>query len=237
MKLSYEYEDKIIEFTVVFRKRRTMSIQVVPPNIVTVIAPLKTHEDRIIEVVKTKSKWILKKLTEMKELEYEKKEPQYINGEEFLYMGDSYSLEIVVSSNNKRPEVRLINKTIYVHCNTVEKETIKKALKEWYKARATEKINERIEHYQPYFNVKPNVVKVKEQQKRWGSCSSKGTLLFNWRCIMAPLSVLDYVVVHEMSHLIHMNHSKDYWSLVKQVLPDYEEAKAWLNKNGIRISL
>ena len=80
-------------------------------------------------------------------------------------------------------------------------------------------------------------IKIKEQQKRWGSCTSKRELLFNWKCIMAPSPVLDYIVVHEMAHMVYMNHSKEFWHLVKKVLPDYVQRKEWLRNNGIKYDL
>ena len=96
--------------------------------------------------------------------------------------------------------------------------------------KAIEKINERIRYYQAQFDVKPKKVIIKDQEKRWGSCTKDNQLLFNWKCIMAPSPVLDYIVVHEMCHMVHMNHSKEFWHLLKRVLPDYEH-------NGIKYDL
>lgn len=237
MKLSYEYGNQKIEFTVEYRKRKTLSIQVEAPDIITVIAPLKTSEEKTLEVVKTKSKWIVQKLFEIREMEYRKRSRQYINGESFIYMGRNYSLQIVLDSNITLPEAKLNRGKLYVYTNSKDEDVIKKAIENWYKDKAKEKIQERIDYYQPYFDIKPSMVKIKEQQKRWGSCSSKKVLLFNWKCIMAPSPVIDYIVVHEMCHIVHMNHSKEFWALVKKVLPDYEDRKAWLKNNGIKYDL
>ena len=80
--------------------------------------------------------------------------------------------------------------------------------------------------------VKYQELKFLDMKKRWGSCTSKRELFFNWKCIMAPSPVLDYIVVHEMAHMVYMNHSQEFWHLVKKVLPDYVQRKEWLRNNG-----
>ncbi len=237
MKLSYEYGTQRIEFSVIFRKRKTLSIEVEAPNIITVIAPEGATEDRILETVKTKSKWIVQKLFEIKEMEYRKREKQYVNGESFIYMGRNYSLQIVQDDKVKLPEAKLIRGKFYVYTYSKDDNKIKQALENWYKDKAKEKLHERVEYYQNYFDIKPTKIIVKDQRKRWGSCTGEQELLFNWRCIMAPSPVLDYIVVHEMCHLIHKNHSKEFWQLLKRVLPDYEDRKARLRDNGIKYDL
>lgn len=237
MKLSYEYGTQRIEFSVVFRNRKTLSIEVEAPNVITVIAPEGTDEVRILETVKTKSKWIIQRLFDIKEMEYRKRTKQYVNGEAFIYMGRNYSLQIVQDDKATLPEAKLIRGRFYVYTYSREEKVVGQALENWYKDKAREKIQERIKYYQYYFDIKPTNIIIKDQQKRWGSCTSKKELLFNWKCIMAPSPVLDYIVVHEMCHLAHMNHSKEFWQLLKRVLPDYENRKAWLRNNGIKYDL
>lgn len=237
MKLSYEYGTQRIEFSVIFRKRKTLSIEVEAPNIITVIAPEGATEERILETVKTKSKWIVQKLFEIKEMEYRKRTRQYVNGESFIYMGRNYSLQIVLDDKVKLPEAKLIRGKFYVYTYSKDEAIVKQALENWYKDKAKEKLEERVKYYQDYFDTKPTKIIVKDQQKRWGSCTARQELLFNWRSIMAPSPVLDYIVVHELCHLIHKNHSKEFWQILKSVLPDYEDRKARLRDNGIKYDL
>lgn len=237
MKLSYDYGTQKIEFTVVYRKRKTLSIEVEAPNTITIIAPLGTSEQGILEVVKPKSKWIVQKLFEIKEVQYLKTNKQYVNGESFTYLGRKYSLQFIHDENITFPEVKLLRGKLVAYANNKDEESIKKAIKNWYKEKAKVKIQERINYYQDYFKIKPSKVLIKEQQKRWGSCTSKGELLFNWKCIMTPSPILDYIIVHEMCHLVHLNHSKEFWQLLKRVLPDYEERKGSLKNNGIKYDL
>ncbi len=136
-----------------------------------------------------------------------------------------------------RAYTKLVRGKFCVYTPTKDEKTIKKALEDWFKEKAKEKISERVAYYQSYFDEKPKGIKIKEQQKRWGSCTTKKELLFNWKCIMAPSPVLDYIVVHEMAHMVHMNHSQEFWHLVKKVLPDYVQRKEWLRNNGIKYDL
>ena len=99
------------------------------------------------------------------------------------------------------------------------------------------KVNERVSYYQGYFKDSVSDVKVKEQKKRWASCTSKNELLFNWRCVMAPSNVLDYIVVHELCHMEYKDHSKAFWDRVYSVLPDYDLRRQWLKNNGIKLDL
>jgi len=114
---------------------------------------------------------------------------------------------------------------------------MRKAMEKWYRKKADRIINDRVGLYIEKIGKRPQVVKVKEQKRRWGSCTAKSKLYFNWRIIMAPGGIIDYVVVHEMSHLVHANHSKKFWQKVESVLPDYKKRRKWLKDNGIKLNL
>lgn len=117
------------------------------------------------------------------------------------------------------------------------KQAIKEVLVKWYRQRFAEIVKERIEKYSLQLKATPCKVVIKDQKTRWGSCSKKGNINLNWRLIMAPLHVIDYVVVHQLCHLKVMNHSKDFWNLVVSILPDYHESRKWLNVNGNRLGI
>ncbi|WP_446898517.1 M48 family metallopeptidase [Clostridium sp. LBM24168] len=93
-------------------------------------------------------------------------------------------------------------------------------------------LKERIDIYRGIIGVRPRKISVRSQKTIWGSCSSKGSLSFNYRLMMAPLKAIDYVVVHELCHMVHMNHSSIYWRLVESIIPDYRDIKKWLDDNG-----
>jgi predicted metal-dependent hydrolase len=226
-----------IELNVVFRKRKTLCIQIRPPGEVTVISPIGKSEKEIRQSVKTKSKWIAKKLSEMKKMDYTRVDKQYVSGEKFSYLGNEYSLQIMEDEKYKRPKVEMLCGKIFVYTSNEEPDKIQLALENWYRKKALENITDEIAYYQGFFNVAPAQIVVKKQRKRWGSCTSKHKLLFNFKCTMLPLPILDYIVVHEMCHMVHLNHSKEFWNLVGEILPDYKQSKEWLKYNGLKYDL
>lgn len=237
MKMKFKHEAQIIEFTVEYRKRKTLEIRIEPPDNISVIAPKRASEKDILRVVETKANWIVKKLSELKEIEKLKKNKEYVNGESFMYLGRNYSLEIIIDDTVSKPITKLYQGKFYIATNTRDQDKLKESMKIWYYDKSLEKTLERVEHFQSYFSVKPNSIKVKEQKKRWGSCTSKRDILINWRISMAPADVLDYLVVHEMCHMVHMNHSSDFWNLVERIIPDYKSRRNWLRKYGIMLNL
>lgn len=237
MILQFKYGTTDIAFNVVFKNRRTMEIAVEPPDIITVTAPDNTSEDIIIDKVKGKTDWIMKKLLTFRNMEYRHINREFVNGESFMYLGRNYSLQIYIDENLNKPEVKLLHSKFYVISPAKDESIIRKAMEEWYRKKAKEKVEERIKYYEHYLNKKPADFKVKEQRKRWASCTSKDALLFNWRCVMAKSDVLDYIVVHEMCHMLYKNHSKEFWELVASILPDYEVRKEWLKNYGVRMDL
>ena len=237
MKLEYYYGTQKIEFVVIYRNRKNLSINIEPPNIITVIAPTDKSKNEIIETVKTKSKWIVQKLFEIREIEYRKYNREFINGESFLYLGRNYKLQIDVIEGLTSSKAKLSRGKFIIITPDKDFDKIKCTLESWYKEKAAEKIAERVSYYQPHFSQKPKRIIIKNQKKRWGSCTKDNKLLFNWKCIMAPSPVLDYIVVHEMCHLVHLNHSSEFWRLLKRILPDYKERKNWLRDNGIKYDL
>lgn len=235
--MKIEYGTETIEFSVVYRKRKTIEIGVEPPNIVSVVAPEGMEEDIIQKHVKIKANWIVKKLYEIRTIQSRQLDREYINGESFMYMGRNYSLRIVEDKTIKRAMTKLYQGKFIIATPTRDEIKLKESMERWYRQKAYDKVIERVTYYQKYFSIKPSDIKVKEQKKRWASCTSKGELLFNWRCAMAPSFALDYIVVHEMSHLIHMDHSKEFWHLVGRIMPDYEKRREWLKNYGVKMDL
>lgn len=144
------------------------------------------------------------------------------------YMGEDYLLEVKIYQSYKKPGVMQNDRRFLVLTAQKDQEVIENALKAWYMERAKEIISERVSFYQNQIGEKVSSIRIKDVRSRWGSCSSKRNLNFNWRLVMAPLPVLDYVVVHELCHLKEMNHSKEFWKLVREVLPDYQQQREWL---------
>lgn len=123
--------------------------------------------------------------------------------------------------------------------DTYPPETIKRmeVMDRRYRQAAREYFTKRCEHYRQLTGGSYTRVTIRDQKTRWGSCSTSGTLSFNYRLMFAPPRVLDYVVVHELCHLTHMNHSRDFWNLVGSVMPEYKEHRAWLKRHGRELNI
>ena len=238
MKYSIKYGTKEIEFSIEFKNRKTMSISVEPPNNIIVVAPVGTNEEEIKEVVKSKGAWIVQKLFEFRNIESKRVNREFVNGESFMYLGRNYSLQIHVDETlQNNSSVKLFRGKFHVYVKEKDDELIKDTMEAWYREKTEEQVKKRIKYYQKYFNKQPTAIKIKEQKKRWASCTFNNELLFNWRCVMAKSTALDYIVVHEMCHMYYMNHSQEFWSLVASVMADYEVRKEWLRDYGIRLNM
>jgi predicted metal-dependent hydrolase len=237
MKLSTQYGNKKIDFEVTYRDRKTLEIRVEPPDKIQVISPKGLKDGVIKEKVKTKGKWIIGKLLDFKDTGHIPFEREFVNGESFMYLGRNYLLKIYIENKLSRPKVELLDGKFQITSPTKDQNILKKALEKWYRREAEKIIINRVEFYKNKFNIEPRQVKIKQQKTRWGSCTSKGDLLFNWRTIMAPSPVIDYIIVHELSHLVNKNHSSKFWKSVESILPDYKDRKKWLKDYGIRMDL
>lgn len=163
-------------------------------------------------------------------------EKEFVSGEQILCLGHHYILIVEMMNQNCSITPHIAQQEIHITISSFlnaeeRKRIIKNALIEWYYTQAEHIINERVNYYSQLLDVSPNKIIIKEQKRRWGSCSMNGTLRFNWRAIMAPLSIIDYIVVHELCHLKIKNHSSDFWNLVSSLIPDYKKLRFWLKNN------
>ena len=122
-------------------------------------------------------------------------------------------------------------------CVSGMSEHIPRRIKDWIKIKAREEMRTRSQNYAKILDRNINKVTVKDTKSRWGSCSSKGEINYNWKIIMAPDKIIDYLIVHELCHMIHFNHSKQFWSKVQEYISDYKERRLWLKNNSYRLSL
>lgn len=157
---------------------------------------------------------------------------KYRNGEIFIYQGKEFPMELIYDKTTPKRRVAFDNGKLKVTVNTRSIEVRKALIKVWYVEQAKMLFFKRVHYYNQYIGMPIHWIRIKEQKSRWGSCSSLGNLNFNWKLVIAPPEILDYVVVHEMCHYKHMNHSKEFWKEVEKILPDYKERKKWLQVNG-----
>ncbi len=222
------------EYKIIRRDRkRTASIQVSPANEVSVIIPKDLPADKIESLIRRKTPWILSKIKFNQEVKYLHKPKEFVSGEAFQYLGKNYRLKVItgedegVELKNGRLNVRILGGN-GVPCD----EKVKSLLTGWYVERAVKKLKERVLRHSLRLGVSFGELRIKTLKRQWGSCSKKGDLVFNWRIIIAPIAIVDYVVVHELCHRLFHDHSKEFWTLMHRVMPDYRGKKEWLRVNG-----
>lgn len=210
-------------------RRKTASIKVEEGEVIIVV-PKLLERDKIDKLLASKHQWIVEKIAQ-----YQTASPatmrEYVSGESLPYLGRNYRLKVL---KGDLAPTKLLNGRITVTVPDPSTQThyIRRALTNWYKRHADKKIREKVRRYESLVGVETGVVRTKEFKSRWGSCTPYGDLEFNWVIVMAPNRVVDYVVVHELCHLIHHDHSPQFWKEVERVMPDYKEHKEWLRGNA-----
>ncbi|GBE01412.1 WLM domain protein [bacterium BMS3Abin08] len=229
---------KTIRFSVIrsTRRKKTIALSIEPDGKVLVRVPVNTSYSRLTHVVKSKAEWIITKLGSLNDVSQQVKK-EFVSGESFYYLGRHMRLKILKDRDIKKTVVRMYRGRLEVIMNTAGKngkvpEEIRDAITKWYKIQAARRIRKRVEIYADKMGLTVPSVLIRDQKKIWGSCSTKGVLRFNWRIIMAPMSLVDYVVVHELCHLKYRNHSKSFWKYLGMIMPDYEKRREVLRQKG-----
>jgi len=225
---------KDIEYTLQRSQRKTASIYVERDGKVSVLVPEDLSNSQVEELLEGKRKWIYRNLAEWEDLNATRVQRDYVNGEGFMYLGRSYRLKLV-----DEQDASLVLKDGYfcLLSNNGSAPNADTAFKKFYRDKGKRKIPVRVAHFQDRMGVEANAVKIMELKNRWASCTPEGNLNFHWKCMMAPSSVLDYIVVHELAHLIHPNHTQAFWNEVDKTMPDYADRKEWLRQNGAGMDL
>lgn len=215
-----------VEFQTVFsNKRKTISLVVERDKTIKVYAPDGTSEEKLKNAVETKKFWLYQKINSEKKTTKMPLSKEFVNGESFLYLGRNYQLELVESEES----IKFLNR---FYLSKAKKNLAKEIFDKWYKEKAKEKILPVSKEFAKKMGVSFKAIKFTKMNYQWGSCSVDGVLNFNHNIIKAPRFVIEYVVVHELAHLIELNHSDKFWSVVKVQLPKYHLAKEWLVENG-----
>jgi len=203
-----------------------MTLKIERPGYIVIYAPFKTSHREVDNFFRENIPWIQKKIREGKALWREEK--RFVDGEEFYYLGKAYpfyySDKYEDGDGVRFEEDRFLS-------GENEKESIRHAFIQWYKKMAGNILLQRVSYYSELMGVFPSSLKITNALKRYGSCSHKNSLCFSWRLVLAPPSIIDYVVVHELSHIMEKNHSKNFWRLVGKFIPDYKSKRVWLRKN------
>jgi predicted metal-dependent hydrolase len=203
--------------------------------------PGRVDFNEVLKLLETKKNWIVKHHLEFEMIKSVVPERYWEGGDKILYKGKEYSVNIY-DSKKKGADIIFDGNEFGVNVDrnlsgTDRKDAIDKAFRKLFIDMAKKIIYDKLQYYSKLIGVTYNDIRITEQKTRWGSCSKKRNLNFNWKIIMAPENVLDYVVIHELCHLIHLNHSKDFWNTVSSIIPDYSDRRKWLKNNGRKLEI
>ena len=211
-------------------RKKSISIQL-DGALVKIRAPKTISDNRIRNLIAKRTPWIKTKLDE-----HLKRPPKitnnFVDGEHLEYLGRSYQLKVL---ENTTPSVKLKNGCLLVSISAAEQKkpgSIQALVEGWYKSRAEKYLHNKTMEISKLVRVKPSSVSIKNYKSRWGACSNTGVVTYNWRIIKAPRHIVEYVIIHELCHLIELNHSPRYWMNVEKFIPRWKERRDWLKSNA-----
>lgn len=207
-------------------KRKTLSLTINENAELIIRAPKRLSIEKIQDFINEKENWINRK----KRLIENQIKDVTSNHNKLLYLGNLFPINI---EQNASKELFFTGEEFIA--NSIEPDSLSLSIKKWYKNKFKEIALPRVAYFANKHNLMVNQVRIKNQKTMWGSCSSKNNINLNYLLLMAPMGVIDYVIVHELVHTIHRNHSTDFWNSVESIMPEFQEHKRWLKKNGYKL--
>jgi len=230
--------NRIPDYSIVRTRRSTADIVVERDGSILVRAPSWVDDSQLRDIVEGKLAWIYRALAEWRDLNATRVLREFKTGEGFLYLGRAYRLQLVGAE--QRGDLSLRNGRFCLSRALVElgnPARAKAVFQDFYEAKGMQKLPARVAYYAPKVGVDPRTVAVRELGNRWASCSPAGDVAFHWKCMMAPPTIIDYLVVHELCHFHHRDHMHAFWNEVDKVFPSYRESKEWLRRNGAALDV
>jgi predicted metal-dependent hydrolase len=232
----HTYSGKTIRFEIKYKNRTSIGIMIDSYGNIEVQAPKGTPDESVLQLIEDKWELIQQKLKEMKDRLHGPQQKVYESGESFLFLGKTYPIQIFQDNNIEQDYVVFEGEKLLIYLKVLEDEKMKQALKRFYYQQCKALVEKSVSFYQSNFKTKPRSIRISDSKTTWGTCDSKQQLTFNWRLAMAPQEVIDYVVVHEMCHMVHLNHDRSFWRLVGKIMPDYKEKESWLTLSGWKMT-
>ncbi len=218
-----------LNYDIVFSQRKKLTITVERDRSVKVYAPEGTSLEKIKAIVESKKLWIYEKTRHQQKYDQLPHAPgkELVSGESLPYLGKNYQIELVDTNDGiSFTQKFLVPRSLIGN---------KQVFKNWYQEKAKEKILPRVLNHAKNLGVTYKEAKIGDSKLQWGSCTPENNVIFNWRLIKAPMFVIDYVIVHELAHLLESNHTPIFWNIVKAQIADMEKAKQWLKAHGARL--
>lgn len=227
----------MIQYQLIRSNRKTIALSFDKACNLVVKAPLWVRKSQIDAFVTEKAEWIEATRTRLMRAKEEstKSKIKLENGDELYFLGEKRVLTVIREDRKRARVVCAMDRLLMYVPYDGDYEYRRDQLEKWYRKEAAALLTEKAEEFAARLGVSYEDIRIKDQKSRWGSCSSKGNLNFNWRIIMAPEPVCDYVVIHELCHLVYLDHSENFWKLVESICPGYEQYKKWLKVNGGRL--
>ena len=207
-------------------KRKTLSLTINENAELIIRAPKRLSIEKIQDFINEKENWINRK----KRLIENQIKDVTSNHNKLLYLGNLFPINV---EQNASKELFFTGEEFIA--NSIEPDSLSLSIKKWYKNKFKEIALPRVAYFANKHNLMVNQVRIKNQKTMWGSCSSKNNINLNYLLLMTPMGVIDYVIVHELVHTIHRNHSTDFWDSVESIMPEFQEHKRWLKKNGYKL--
>lgn len=217
-------------------RRKTVAISVGFDG-VRVLAPSDLHDDRVLDIVHKKGAWMIRKLAAYQELGGQPVPKEFVSGETFHYLGRPYRLKLTVDQDAITTRIIARGSTLVApvlpNGNALfQRAAIRCGLRQWYRKHADQHFLVRAQVIAQLLGIPTPKVSVVDQSKRWGSCDARGRIRLNWRLIMAPMPLVDYVIAHEACHVLEHNHSRRFWRSMETIMPDYEDRLRRLDRLG-----
>ena len=214
------------------RRKKTVAVTVDPGGGVLLLAPEQISTSRLDAMVRRKAGWIVQRMRGVGANGVLPSPREFVSGESVMYLGRHYRLKVLPGETG---EAKLRGGWLHVPAPAGEgqRDHVRAALVSWLRGHAEVRLPERVEMWRPKAGVEMPRVVISDQKRRWGSCDRSGTIRLNWRIIQAPMRLVDYVVVHELVHLPHRGHGREYWQALGRIMPDYERRREDLRERGV----
>ncbi|MBC7349119.1 MAG: M48 family metallopeptidase [Candidatus Aminicenantes bacterium] len=213
-------------------RRRTVGLEINEEGQLVVRAPLYLPESEIKAVIRRHQRWIENKLVELEQRRQKKRPKSFVAGEKYLYLGQEFPL---ILSPRPKPALAFTGRAFIL--SGVYQNRGKELFQKLYQRMARAYLRRRLEQLARLNGFKFKKFRLSSARTRWGSCSAKGTISLTWRLVLAPPEIIDYVIIHELAHTREKNHSRVFWNLVAEHLPDFRQRRCWLKQNGFRLNI
>jgi predicted metal-dependent hydrolase len=217
-------------------RRKTVSISVGYEG-VRVLSPPDMDDESVLGLVRKRGAWVLRKQAGYRELGGALVIREFVSGETFYYLGRQYRLKVVPEASSVVTRVTARGALLFAPVpvdvdEAIQRASVRSGLRHWYREKARLRFSTRANAIASLLGVPAPAIHIVDQSKRWGSCDARGHIRLNWRLIMAPISLVDYVIAHEACHVLEHNHSRRFWRLLETIMPDYETRVRQLDRLG-----